>query len=250
MSDFQTGKTFFPVCLKCPICNLILQVYFSHSLFRSRSEMYICILENSGLSNSISTVLLLGNGLILFSHACVIPLLFDITFVPWTLNLIVHTHYLTLYLDVSYGKVKVFYLLLNCCSPVIFDLLLDSWSLTLLWLITFPSLSILCTQFHNFSGFFNPETSTERSNNKYRYSIHTHRTMYSVLLPLYSELLFVFLLWKSSSAAVVLHLSSLIFNSFFLDSSNCYNIMLVMQHVQFFVMFVVPSPFSIVKHSI
>lgn len=107
MSVFRIGKTFFPVCLKYPICNLILQVYFSHSLFRSRSETY-SILENSGLSNSISTVLLLGNGLILFSHACVIPLLFDITFVPWTLNLIVHTHYLTLYLDVSYGKVKVF----------------------------------------------------------------------------------------------------------------------------------------------
>lgn len=106
-----------------------------------------------------------GSWLIFFSHTFVIPLLFDITFLPWTLNLMVHTHYLHLYLDVSYGKLKVFLLPSELLSTVIFDLLLDSWSLTLLWLVTFPSPSILCTQFHNFSVFVNPETSIERTNN-------------------------------------------------------------------------------------
>lgn len=87
MSDFQIWKFFFqPVCLERPFCHLTPQVSFSHSWFRSRSEMYICILENSGLSNSIYTVLLLGSWLIFFSHCLCHTLIFDITFVPWTSN--------------------------------------------------------------------------------------------------------------------------------------------------------------------
>lgn len=189
MSDFKIWKDFFPCLSWMSFLSLNSASLFLAFLVQERIRN---VYMHSGKQRSLKEHLysFTARELINFLTVCVIPLLFDSTFVPWTSN----------------GAQSLSEFVPGCFLRQSQGVFSSLWIAIPLWYLTcflIAEVSHCCdlllfhlsqfgALFDNFSVFFDPETGTERSNNTYRYSINTHRISQDLYFYVFSTAVFIF----------------------------------------------------------